>query len=292
MRNSNSNIAEVSPAIDCADTNSNSTILAENIAIEPEVIPPRTSPSPIASLTHKLGLDRGGTPSEGRWWMERNSKPYFPRKMKKREKQRMAGLAGSGENIRPGTSHSAVSGVSGVSAVSGITVGSSASSGPRKEVPEGLKKRLKRPEEMTDIASLEPGAKGGVGTHRPQLRRGAMYTQQWVRGIPSPIASQIDSPRSAPASSGPAVALSEKALNIIREESATPVWLAEERSRLLIDRGKCLLLLRAVRKMDDPDIADNTDPAVGMAQKELEIVEEKLRIIQDKIARSRGNALP
>ena len=227
--------------------------------------------------------------------MERHSKPYFPRRMKKREKQRIAGLAGSSENVRPGTSQSAVSGVSGVSgvsAVSGITGGSSASSGPRKEVPEGLKKRLKRPEEVVIIASLESGTEGGAGTHRPQLRRGAMYTQQWVRGnavISSPIAPQINSPISAPTSSGPAVVLGEKGLNIIREESATPVWLAEERSRLLIERGKCLLLLRAVRKMDDLDIAGNTDPAIGVAQKKLEIVEEKLRAIQDKIATSRGN---
>ena len=229
--------------------------------------------------------------------MERNSKPYFPRKMKKREKQRITGLAGSGENIRPGTSHSAVSGVSGVSRISGvstISVGSSASSGPRKEVPEGLKKHLKRPEEVV-IASLESGPKWGAGTQRPQLHRSPMYTQQWVRGnavIPPPIAPQINSPSSACTSSGPVVVLSEKTLNIIREESATPVWLAEERSRLLIERGKCLLLLRAVQKMDNPDTADNTDPAIGVAQKELEIVEEKLRTVQDKIARSRGNIGP
>ena len=44
--------------------------------------------------------------------------------------------------------------------------------------------------------------------------------------------------------------------------------------------------------MDNPDTADNTDPATGVAQKELEIVEEKLRTVQDTIARSRGNTGP
>ena len=52
------------------------------------------------------------------------------------------------------------------------------------------------------------------------------------------------------------------------------------------------MLLRAVQEMDNPDTADNTDPATGVAQKELEIVEEKLRTVQDTIARSRGNTGP
>lgn len=212
--------------------------------------------------------------------MEPGSKPYFPGRMKKREKKRIAGLEGG---LRPGTAQSTVSVTSGVS---GTTVGSKASGGgPRKELPKDVKRQL-RATEGTGAALPEAGG----GRRRPAMKRGEGYTQHWVRTTNAtdlpPLAPRIDGSASPSTSSptSPHTAVAGAALDVVREENSTPVWLAEERSRLLLDRSKCLLTLRGLQRAEESAGAGNCDSAAKeKAERELNEVEGKLRLVAEKL---------
>ena len=216
--------------------------------------------------------------------MEPASKPYFPGKMKKREKRRIEGF---NEEVRLGTAQSAKRMISGVS---GTTVGSSASIGPRKEVPGSVKPYLKNPEDIerakgTELAGANTRAENAKAK-RPRLKRGEGYTKPLGRGVKPtdlpPIAPRIDSNSPVALVGG----RGHEELNATRREASTPARLAEEKSRLLLERGRCLLLLRAIEgsvEVDGPVAMDVEGlRRTEAAKKELAMIEEKLRIVEEK----------
>ena len=224
--------------------------------------------------------------------MEPGSKPYFPSK-----KQKKGTAASIGGGSRPGTAKSEMSGVSGIS---GTTAGSR---GPRSEPPEYVRRKLKatavdgEKNEGTSEQSTGPGTTSHGGG-RPKLarRHATPYTQQWVRNhnnaameLP-PLAPRISlvsttssscppSPMQLPASC-PAIMVPDSGLNVIREETSTPVWLAEERNRLLLQRARCMLDVRAAQEAVD----NGADPG------QLERTEEELKGLEGKLMEVRLKA--
>ncbi|KAF8427760.1 hypothetical protein EV426DRAFT_366904 [Tirmania nivea] len=264
----------------------------------PALPPPRKSPSPVASLRVKLGLEeRWMSPpaAEGRWWMEPGSRPYFPGRMRRREKKRLRELGDSGSGDgggRPGTANS--DGGWSMGRASGTTVGSDGSwvtvgGGPRKEVPKEVRRHLKG--RMDGVRSS--GGNKSVGSGRPEVKRNrsnsqGQQTKQWVKATVTdlpPIMGRIDRDTSGspgPSPSSPLPIDTVEGLNVIREESPTPVWLAEERSRLLLERGKILLRLRTMRRGVE-GAAEGDRETVREVEMELERVEERLRVVGEKV---------
>ncbi|KAF8453666.1 hypothetical protein BGX38DRAFT_1176495, partial [Terfezia claveryi] len=193
--------------------------------------------------------------------MEPGSKPYFPGRMRKREKKRLRELGGGGGDDgggRPGTANS--EGGWSTGGVSGTTVGSQSSwvtvgGGPRKEVPREVRRYLKGKGDAVRSPAGNKSAGGGrSGVKRSRSISQGRQTKQWVQAAATdlpPIMGRIDreisrSPGSTSPSSPPP--LDVEGLNVIREESPTPVWLAEERSRLLLEKSKLVLRLREMRR--------------------------------------------
>jgi len=215
--------------------------------------------------------------------MEPGSRPYFPGKMRRREKQRLREL-GSADGERPGTAKSE-SGWS-VGGVSGTTVGSEGSwvsvgGGPRKDVPKEMRRYLKGRE---DGARSSGNKNGRPGIRRSRSNSQDQQTKEWVKATVTdlpPIMGRIDRDTSgSPGSISPLPISAVEGLNVIREESPTPGWLAEERSRLLLERGKCLLRLRAMKR--ETEGAANHGDKVREVRRELERVEERLRVVGEK----------
>ena len=224
--------------------------------------------------------------TEGKWWMEPGSRPYFPGRMRKREKKRLRELGGSGGGDgggRPGTANS--EGGWSMGGVSGTTVGSEGSSvtlggGPRKEVPREVRRHLKGREDGVRSPGGNKGGRPGMKRSRPQGQ--GQQTKQWVTATVTdlpPIMGRIDTSGSTSPSSPPPIGMVE-GLNMIREESPTPVWLTEERSRLLLEKGRILLRLREMRRREG---GEGEREKMREVERELERVEERLRAVEEKV---------
>ena len=230
--------------------------------------------------------------------MEPASRPYFPGRMRRREKKRLRELGGSGGGGgdgggRPGTANS--EGGWSTGGVSGTTVGSESSwvtvgGGPRKEVPREVRRYLKGREDGARSPGSHKSAGGGrSGVKRTRSNSQGQQTKQWVKATATdlpPIMGRIDrdtsgSPGSTSPSSPPPIDVVE-GLNVIREESPTPVWLAEERTRLLLEKSKILLRLRAMRR-EAEGAAEGERERVKEVERELERVEERLKVVGEKV---------
>lgn len=229
--------------------------------------------------------------AEGKWWMEPGSRPYFPGRMRKREKKRLRELGGGDGGGRPGTANS--EGGWSTGGVSGTTVGSESSwvtvgGGPRKEVPREVRRYLKgKGDGVRNPGGNKSAAGGRSGVKRSRSITQGRQTKQWVQTAATnlpPIMGRIDrdisrSPGSTSPSSPPQIDV--EGLNVIREESPSPVWLAEERSRLLLEKSKILMRLREMRRGAEGRGERNREQAKEV-ERELERVEERLRVVGEK----------